>query len=154
MPRNLEGWAHRKVKAARRAAGKAMSNAEVVATIQREAKEHGTTLENDGKGGVDPRICLAVFRRDHWRCSNEHCPTPQKELTLGHISGHPKEIAKDPEAKKRKDLKQGIALGHINDLAALHAICAACHDEVHSRERAIENGKKPPAMRGTRSKGE
>ena len=154
MARKLEGWARRKITAGRRAAGKAMSDADVVATIQREAKEHGTTLEKDGKGGVDPRIALTVFRRDHWRCSNEHCPTPQKDLTLDHISGHPKEIAKDPEAKNRKDLKQGIALGHVNDPKALHAICAACHDEVHQRERAIENGKTPPPMRGTGKKDE
>ena len=152
MPRKYEGWATRKVHAVRRKAGKSMSDAEVVATIQREAKAAGATLENEGKGGVDPRICLAVFRRDHWRCSNKHCPTPQKELTLDHISGHPKEIAKDPEAKKRKDLKQGIALGHVNDPKALHAICAACHDSVHQRERAIENGKAPPPMRGTPGK--
>ena len=102
MPRKLEGWARRKVKASRRAAGKAMSDAEVVATIQREAKAAGATLEKDGKGGVDPRIALTVFRRDRWRCSNENCPTPKKDITLDHISGHAKEIKKDPEAKNRK----------------------------------------------------
>ena len=148
MPRKLAGWARRKVKASRHQAAKAKTDADVVATIQREAKANGATLEKEGKGGVDPRIALAVFRRDHWECSNENCPTPKKDITLDHISGHAKEIEKDPEAKNRKDLKHGISLGHINDPAALHTLCAACHDEVHNRERALENGKKPPPMRG------
>jgi hypothetical protein len=148
MPRKLAGWARRKVRNARRATGKAISDAEVVATIQKEAKAAGATLQHDGKGGVDPRITLAVFRRDGWECSNENCPTPKKDLTLDHISGHAKEIEHDSEAKKRGDLKQGIKLGHIDNVAALHTLCAACHNEVHDRERALENGKKPPPMRG------
>ena len=77
MPRKYEGWAARKVKASRRKAGQAMSDAEVVATIQKEAKAAGATLANNGKGGLDPRLALKVFRRDHFACQVPNCKTPK-----------------------------------------------------------------------------
>lgn len=126
----------------------------VVRQIQREAREHGATLANAGKGGLDPRLALKVFRRDGWRCTNRHCPSPKKNLDLDHISGHPKEIKQDREARRRQDLRRGVKLGHVNKAGALHVLCRACHvgkGGVHARENAIEDGKKPPPMRGDRS---
>ncbi len=137
-------------KKARRAE-RQRQHARIVRRIQREAKKHGATLAQDGKGGVDPRVALKVFRRDHWRCTNDHCPTPKKNITLDHISGHAKEIEADPEARDRADLKRGIKLGHIDDPAALHVLCEDCHTGkggVHARENQIEAGKKPSPMRG------
>jgi len=142
--------------AARKRAGgrNRRADAAVVRQIQREAREHGATLANGGKGGLDPRLARAVFRRDGYRCTNKHCPTPKRRVTLDHISGHPKEIREDSEARKRKDLKRGVKMGHVNKLDALHTLCEDCHTEasnsVHARENAIEAGKKPPPMRGDR----
>jgi len=86
--------------------------------LRREAKAAGATLETNGEGGLPPSLVLGRMRRDKWRCTNEHCPNPKKNLTVDHISGHPKEIAQDPEARGRKDLKRGIALGHVDNIDA------------------------------------
>ena len=116
--------------------------------LRKEAKAAGATLENNGEGGLAPSLCLGIFRKGRWRCSNEDCPAPQKLITLDHISGHPEEIAANPDARRRKDLQRGIAAGHVNKPVALHVLCAACHDRVHNREREIGAGKKPEPMRG------
>jgi hypothetical protein len=144
MPRKLEGWAHRKVRAARRAAGKAISDAEVVATIQKEAKAAGATLANDGKGGLDPRLALKVFRRDHFACQVPNCKTPKKDADLDHIGGHVHELEQDPKAAAW--LKDQAEKGKENTPDGLHVLCSRHHDLVHQRDRAIENGKKPPPM--------
>lgn len=144
-------WARRSERRSTHENAKAMRAARIVATIQREAKEHGATLSNGGKGGLDPALALRVFRRDGYKCTNEDCPTPRKNLDLDHISGHAKEIAEDPKAKKNPVLKKGVKLGHVDKAAALHVLCRECHvgeDGVHERENAIEDGKKPPPMRG------
>jgi hypothetical protein len=145
MPRKLAGWAARKVKNARRETGKSMSDAEVVATIQREAKASGATLKNDGKGGLDPRLALSTFRKANWACENPDCPEPKNQLDLDHFSNHPKEIFADPKASKK--LIKGAEFGK-KDNKFLHCLCAACHNRVHDRERAIDDGKKPLPMRG------
>jgi len=116
--------------------------------MRREAKAAGATLENNGEGGLRPSLVLGVFRRDKWSCRNEDCPAPKKNITIDHISGHPDEIAANPKARRRKDLKRGIALGHVNEMDALHTLCARCHDAVHGREREIDSGKKPEPMPG------
>ena len=116
--------------------------------MRREAKAAGATLDNNGEGGLAPSLALGVFRKGRWRCSNTECPAPKKNITLDHISGHPEEIAADRGARNRKDLKRGIAMGHVNKLDAMHVLCAACHDSVHDRERAIDADKKPPPMPG------
>jgi hypothetical protein len=116
--------------------------------IRREAKAAGATLETNGEGGLPPSLVLGAMRRDRFACVNEHCPTPKKNITVDHISGHPKEIAQDKGARKRKDLRRGIKLGHVNVLAAIHTLCAQCHDRVHDREREIDHGEKPQPMRG------
>jgi hypothetical protein len=117
--------------------------------IRREAKAAGATLKSDGEGGLAPSIALGVFRKYKWRCDNEDCPTPKNLLDLDHKSGHAREIARDPKARKNADLKRGIKLGHVNKIDALHVLCSACHDRVHSREREIDDGEKPEPMRGT-----
>lgn len=142
MPNKMAAWAGRKLASDRQERGAA----DVVRTIQREAKRAGATLKNEGKGGLDPALALKVFRRDKWRCSVDDCKAPQKDLDLDHISGHAKEIQQDPEARKNPDLKKGVSLGHVDKAAALHVICARHHDLAHERERDIEKGKRPPAM--------
>lgn len=116
--------------------------------LRREAKQAGATLASNGEGGLSPSLVLGRMRRDRYRCQNENCPDPKKNLTVDHISGHPKEIAADPEARVRKDLKLGIKLGHVSKIDAIHTICTTCHDAVHDREREIDKGKKPKPMPG------
>ena len=144
MPRKIEDWARRKVKAGRRKTGKAMSDAEVVSTIQKEAKAAGATLKNDGKGGLDPNLALKVFRRDKYTCQVPNCKTPKKEADLDHIGGHAAELEQDPKAAAW--LKEQAEKGKENTLDGLHVLCGRHHDLVHSRDRAIEDGKKPPPM--------
>ena len=117
--------------------------------LRKEAKQNGVTLKSNGEGGLAPSLALGVFRKGKWRCSNENCPTPKKDLDLDHISGHGKEIASDPVARKRRELRKGVKLGHVNMIDALHILCSACHDRVHSREREIDDGERPEPMRGT-----
>ena len=116
--------------------------------LRKEAKAAGATLESNGEGGLAPSLALGVFRKGRWRCSNTECPAPKKLITLDHISGHPREIAADRGARNRNDLKLGIKMGHVNKLDAMHVLCAACHDEVHAREREIQDGQKPEPMPG------
>lgn len=144
----LVGWARRKRAGVSREQAREKRRADVVRTIQREAKAHGATLAHDGKGGIDPRTALKVFRRAKWRCENPKCPSPKKDLDLDHQSGHPKEIREDPEARKDKRDMAASRDPDPKDDKFLHCICAACHDRVHDRERALEDGKKPKPMRG------
>jgi len=150
MPRKLAGWAARKVKNARRQTGKAMSDEDVVATIQREAKAAGATLANDGKGGLDPRLALERFRAARWKCGNKFCPTPNEDLDLDHTSGHPKEIFESLKSWQNPKLRAAATKANgPKDDRFVSVLCRACHDCCHQRERAIENGKSPPPMRGT-----
>lgn len=149
MPRLLVSWAKKRAGSAARSAARAKNAGAVVKRIQQEAKENGATLANDGKGGVDPRLALKLFRRAKWRCENPDCPDPKKDLDLDHLSGHPKEILAEPDPSQKKRLKEGAKEGHVDTVKALHVLCHACHDRVHDRERAIEKGKQPPPMRGS-----
>lgn len=144
MPRKLEGWARRKIKADRRRAAKAKTDADVVATIQREAKAAGATLKNHGKGGLDPNLALKVFRRDEYACQVPNCKTPKEEVDLDHIGGHAHELEEDPEASAW--LKEQAEKGKENTPEGIHCLCGRHHDMVHERDRAIENGKQPPPM--------
>jgi hypothetical protein len=150
MPRKLEGWARRKVKATCRQAARAKTGADVVATIQREAKAAGATLKNDGKGGLDPNLALRKFREAGWRCGNKYCPTPKEDLDLDHSSGHPKEIFESLKSWQNPKLRAAATKADgPKDDRFISVLCAQCHDVCHERERAIENGKNPPPMRGT-----
>jgi len=117
-----------------------------LSTLRVEARRNGATLKSNGEGGLSSVLVLQVFRKGHWKCDSKNCPTPKKDLTVDHISGHPKEIAADSGARKRPDLRRGISLGHVDKLEALHILCGSCHDKVHNREREIAEGKKPKPM--------
>jgi hypothetical protein len=119
--------------------------------LRKEARAAGATLETNGEGGLPSSLVLGRMRKDKYRCTNENCPDPKKDLTVDHISGHPKEIAADPGARRRKDLKRGIKAGHVNTMDAIHTICATCHDSVHDREREISKGEKPEPMPGSKA---
>lgn len=139
----LRAWARRKM------AGAGSADDRVVRRIQREARRAGATLAHGGKGGIDPRVALRVFRRAKWRCENEDCPTPRRDLDLDHQSGHPQEILDDPKARKDPGDRAAARAGDDpKDDKFLHVLCARCHDRVHDRERAIEAGKRPKPMRG------
>jgi hypothetical protein len=140
-----EQWAKSRQKSDLKKRGGAGAAASVVKRIQAEAKAHGTTLKSDGKGGLDPRLALKVFRRDGWKCAVPGCKTAQVDLDLDHLGGHAEEIADDPKASAW--LKEQAEKGKQNNEDGLHAICARHHDLVHQRERAIEDGKKPAPMK-------
>lgn len=139
-------WAKRRVKAKRDEVTANAKKPDVVAIIRKEAKAAGATLAHGGRGGLDPKLALEVFRRDNWTCQVEDCPDPKHMIDLDHIAGHAKEIEEDPKARNNEALKKGVELGHINDPDALHVICVMHHDQAHSREEAIEDGKKPKPM--------
>ena len=144
MPRVLERWARRHASKVTRAAGKAAGKQDVVATIQREAKAAGATLAHDGKGGLDPKLALTVFRRDHFACSVPNCKTPKDQVDLDHIGGHAHELEQDPKAAAW--LKAEAKKGKENTPDGLHVLCMRHHNLVHQRDRAIEADKKPPPM--------
>ncbi len=144
MPRKYERWASRHHKQAARAVGKSGESKKVVETIRLEAKKKGSTLARDGEGGLDPKLALKVFRRDDYMCQVPNCKTAREDVDLDHIGGHAHEIEEDPEAAKW--LKEQAAKGKENTPEGLHCICSRHHDLVHQRERAIDNGNKPPPM--------
>lgn len=115
-----------------------------VETIQREAKAAGATLKSDGKGGLDPKLALKVFRRDKYTCKVPGCKTAKENLDLDHIGGHAAELEEDPKAAAW--LKKEAAKGKQNTPDGIHVLCGRHHDMVHQRERAIEADKKPPPM--------
>lgn len=148
--RSMQRWGRRHAKKEQRKVGQAQDDAAVVATIQREAKEHGATLAHDGKGGLDPKLVLERMRAADWRCENPYCPTPKEALDCDHSSGHRREIFEslkqwtNPKLRAAATEADGPKDDHFVSI-----LCQKCHDAVHERERAIENGKQPPPMRGT-----
>jgi 5-methylcytosine-specific restriction endonuclease McrA len=144
VPRVLPPWAARHLA---RTSNRLAETIDTVQQIQKEAKKAGATLKNNGKGGLDPKLALAVFQRDKWTCQNTNCPTPKQDLSLDHIAGHAKEL-RNANAQRDPALRQGMELGHVDKVAALHVLCGPCHDGVHARERAIQDGKRPENIRG------
>ena len=142
MPSFGRDWARRHLRTERKYARKGAEDDAVVKQIQDEAKKQGVTLANDGKGGLDPKLALKIFQKGKWTCAVPGCKTPKKDLDLDHISGHPKELEEDPEATAW--LKAQAKKPKSNDEKGLHVLCLRHHDAVHNRERAIENGNKPP----------
>ncbi len=141
-------WARHRDKAKHQERQRDKQDPAIVKTIQKEAKAAGATLANGGRGGLDPRLALAVFRRDKFRCTVSGCNAPKNNIDLDHISGHPKEIQQDPKARDNPKLKAGIKAGHTSKMAALHVICEKHHNKAHERERAIDKGKTPAPMGG------
>jgi len=148
MPRKNLNWARSRRQRDRKRNAAAISKGAVLRQIQEEAKAAGATLKSDGKGGIDPEKALAVFRKAKWRCENPHCPAPNKDLDLDHQSGHPREIFEDPDAWKDPKALRAAKDPDPKDDSTLHVLCAKCHDAVHQRERALEEGKDPPPMPG------
>lgn len=137
-------WAKRRVKAQRDEVAANAKKPDVVAIIQKEAKSAGATLAHGGRGGLDPRVALAAFRRGKWRCSVPDCKTPKEALDLDHPSGHVDEINEDADARKNEKLKDAAARGHSStDYKAIRCVCRRHHMEFHDRENDIEDGKKP-----------
>jgi hypothetical protein len=128
----------------KRYAAKVMSDDAIRAKIRRMAKLAGATLANDGKGGLDPKLALEVFKRGKFRCSVPGCKTPKDKVDLDHIGGHAAELEQDPKAAAW--LKAEAEKGKENTPDGLHTLCARHHDMVHQRDNAIEDGKTPPPM--------
>lgn len=144
MATDQQEWARHRVKAQHDEHKVDRNNPQVVAQIQKEAKANGATLAHGGRGGLDPKVALAAFRRGKWTCSVPGCKTPKKGVDLDHPSGHKQEIQQDPEARDNKPLKKAAALGHSStDPKALRVVCVRHHTDFHNRERAIERGQKP-----------
>ena len=111
-------------------------------TLQREAEEKGTTLQNDGKGGLPPSLVLGVLRRDDYACActaehglhddREKCGT-RDQITLHHLGG----IAKTKWLSRQ---------GHSNDPKNILTTCAECHDKMHeqARERGDDSSQVTP----------
>ena len=89
-----------------------------------EAKQHGATLANDGRGGLSPRLVRARMRKDGWRCKK--CGGTDS-ITVHH---------------KAVDNLVGpavAALGHAATMKAIVTVCEKCHDSIHDVGR--EAGK-------------
>jgi hypothetical protein len=145
MTKPDKGWARRRGGAEVKKNARSKDAAKVVAQIQKEAEEAGATLKNDGKGGLDPHLALKVFRREKWKCAVPNCKTPQEDLDLDHIGGHPLEIKDDPDADAF--IKKAAKMGHADSPKNIHAVCARHHDMFHERERDLEDDKKPKPMK-------
>lgn len=137
-------WARRTLGAARKDRRTAKEGSDLRQQLVDEAKAAGANLANEGEGGLDPALALKVFQRDKFTCCIPKCSTPKKDLDLDHLSGHPLELAEDPEADKW--LKEQAKKPKDDSMGGLHVICKRHHDLVHERERALEDGKKPPEM--------
>lgn len=147
MIKAYRSWALRRKLAAKK---KNEEDEKIVAQIQAEAKKNGATLANEGRGGLDPRMALKVFRRDGWKCGVPKCTTAKENIDLDHIGGHPLELKDDPEAYEW--LKKESEKGKQDDGGkGLHVLCERHHDAVHSRERSIEQGNEPKPLPDTKA---
>jgi hypothetical protein len=99
---------------------------QALARIQREAKRTGSELASGGKGGLDSRLVLQVFRRDKYRCKT--CGQLGNIARNGGLSVHHKGGIVDSEWLSNK--------GHENSLNNLVSICADCHDKEHEKAKA------------------
>jgi len=144
VPKAGKDWARRRERASTKKNADAGKAADVIKTIQREAEEAGATLKNGGKGGLDPKLALKVFRREKYTCAVPKCKTAKKDLDLDHIGGHPLEIEDDPEADAF--IKKAAKMGHKDSPKNIHCVCARHHDMFHDRERALEDDEKPRPM--------
>ncbi len=97
---------------------------------QAEARRYGATLENDGHGGLDPKLAQKVFRKFGYKCAR--CGT-RKNISLHHKGGI-------LDSKKLDDM------GHENTVRNLACLCAKCHDKIHdmAREKGIDSSQVKP----------
>ena len=94
-----------------------------LAKLQKEAKRANAYLASGGKGGLDPHLAHAVFKRDKYRC--KQCGTRGRShngLTLHHKGGI---VSSERESRA----------GHKNELSNIVTICERCHDTDHKKAR-------------------
>jgi hypothetical protein len=103
---------------------------DALARLQKEAKEAGASLANDGKGGLPPSLVLHVMRRDEFRCKN--CGK-QEGLIVHHKGG----IVR---SKKLSDM------GHKNIPQNIDTVCEDCEDRQHdkAREDGVDSSQVEP----------
>jgi hypothetical protein len=101
-----------------------------LANMQREAKQAGATLANEGKGGLPSSLVLHVMRRDRYQC--KVCGG-KDSIGVHHKGG----------IVASKWLSQK---GHENTPDNLVVICDDCHDNVHedAREEGIDSSQVTP----------
>lgn len=100
-----------------------------------EARKAGAKLANGGRGGLNPSLVLAVFRRDEFTCKvhGDKGEGDHRGLTLHHKGG----IVESEWLSKK---------GHKNELNNLVTLCSKAHDEVHTkaREEGVDSSQKEP----------
>jgi len=96
----------------------------------KEAKEHGATLANGGKGGLAPSFVLGCLRRDGWRCP---VCGGKDNLSLHHKGG----IVESRWLSMQ---------GHKTTPANVTTCCEKCHDRLHekARERGTDSSQVTP----------
>jgi 5-methylcytosine-specific restriction endonuclease McrA len=97
---------------------------------QAEAKRYGATLENDGHGGLDPKLAQKAFRKGGYKCAR--CGT-RKNISLHHKGGI-------------IDSEKLDEMGHENNVENIAVLCPKCHDFIHekARERGIDSSQVKP----------
>ena len=91
-----------------------------------EAEEAGAMLKHAtlGDGGLAPSLVLGIMRRDEYRC--KRCSLRQ-DLEVHHKDGAKNLVGPKLRAKK-----------HASTANNLVTLCGACHDAIHTEDRAAE----------------
>jgi cytochrome c553 len=95
-----------------------------LAKLQKEAKRANAYLASGGKGGLDPHLAHAVFKRDKYRC--KQCGTRGRShngLTLHHRGG----IVSSERMSRA---------AHKNTESNIVTLCESCHSKDHDKARA------------------
>lgn len=95
--------------------------------LQKEARRAKSFLASGGKGGLDPKLAHAVFRRDKYKC--KVCGKKGSEdnaLTLHHKGGI---VSSERESRA----------GHKNTESNIVTLCEHCHDDLHEEARREGN---------------
>lgn len=112
-----------------------------LAKLQKEARRAHAYLASGGKGGLDPALAHAVFKRDKYRC--KQCGTRGRSnngLTLHHKGGI---------VSSKKMSEQG----HENTTKNIVTICERCHNKDHTeaRKKGIDSSQVlPKGDKGTK----
>lgn len=92
------------------------------ASLLAEAKKNHATLDNDGRGGLPPKLVWMRMRKDRWKCKK--CGG-RDNLSVHHKAGAENMVG--PAV---------AALGHRPTMKAIVTICGSCHDDIHNEDRA------------------
>jgi hypothetical protein len=97
---------------------------QALATIRREAREHGAVLASGGKGGLPPSFVLGILRRDGYRCKadGDRGEGDFGGLTLHHKGGI---VASKWLSKK----------GHKMDRDNVVTLCTKAHNRIHEEAK-------------------